>query len=111
MDFSDRCAYIFRYISKEIGPVATNVLEKALDEVRARLAPPLQSLELRSDGRVELKPFPVAALNAGQSESRRALLDSLTEILVAEVLAVKKTLGNDHEAAVIRGLEKVGEAG
>ncbi len=109
-DFNDKCSYIFRYISKEIGPVAMNVLEKALDEVRARLAPPLQSLELRSDGRVELKPFPVAALSSLQPESRRPLIDILTDILVAEVLAVKKTLGNDHEAAVVRGLEKVGES-
>jgi hypothetical protein len=109
-DFNDKCSYIFRYISKEIGPVAMNVLDKALDEVRPRLAPPLQSLDLRSDGRVELKPFPVAALNALQSESRRALVDILSEILVAEVLAVKKTLGNDHEAAVVKGLEKVGES-
>ncbi len=110
-DFNDKCSYIFRYISKEIGPVAMNVLDKALDEVRPRLAPPLQSLELRSDGRVELKPFPVSTLGAPQSESRRALVDILSEILVAEVLAVKKTLGNDHEAAVVKGLEKVGEQG
>ena len=109
-DFNDKCSYIFRYISKEIGPVAMNVLEKALDEVRPRLAPPLQSLELRSDGRVEFKPFPVAALGSPQPEGRRALLDVLSDILVAEVLAVKKTLGNEHEAAVVRGLERVGEA-
>lgn len=109
-DFSDKCAYIFKYISKEIGPVALNVLEKALDEVRPRLAPPLQSLELRADGRVDLKPFPVAALNSLPSDGRRAFHDVLSEILVAEVLAVKKTLGNDHEAAVVRGLERIGEA-
>ncbi len=109
-DFNDRCSYVFRYMSKEIGPVSLNVLEKALDEVRPRLSPPLQGLELRGDGRVELKPFPVAALTALQPESRRALLDIMNEILVAEVLAVKKTLGNDHEAAVVRGLERVGES-
>ena len=82
----------------------------ALDEVRPRLAPPLQGLEIRSDGRVELKPFPVVALNSLHPDSRRALLDILSEILVAEVLAVKKTLGNDHEAAVVKGLERIGEA-
>jgi len=109
-DFNDKCSYIFRFMSKEIGPVAMNVLEKALDEVRPRLAPPLQSLELRSDGRVEIKPFPVAALNALQPDSRRAIIDILSDILVAEVLAVKKNLGNDHEAAVVKGLEKVGES-
>lgn len=109
-DFNDKCAYVFRYISKEIGPVAMSVLEKALDELRPSLAPPLQGLELREDGRIELKPFPVAALSALQPESRKAFLDIMSEILVAEVLAVKKTLGNDHEAAVVRGLERFGES-
>jgi hypothetical protein len=109
-DFNDKCSYIFRYISKEIGPVALNVLEKALDEVRPRLTPPLQSLELRDDGRVELKPFPLVALNAPHPEGRGNLIGILNEILVAEVLAVKKTLGNEHEASVVKSLEKIGES-
>jgi hypothetical protein len=109
-DFNDKCAYIFKYISKEIGPVALSVLEKALDEVRPRLVPPLQGLELKDDGRVELKPFPLVALNAPHPESRANLVGILNEILVAEVLAVKKTLGNAHEASVVKALEKIGES-
>jgi hypothetical protein len=108
-DFNDKCSYIFRYISKEIGPVALSVLEKALEEVRSRLAAPLQSLELRADGRVEFKPFPLMTLNLFNAESRQNFIRVLNEILVAEVLAVKKTLGDAHEAAVVKGLEKVGE--
>lgn len=109
-DFNDKCSYIFRYISKELGPVALSVLDKALDEVRPRLAPPLQSLELRDDGRVELKPFPLMALSAPQPDSRRHLIGLLNDVLVAEVLAVKKTLGNDHEASVVRNLDRIGES-
>jgi hypothetical protein len=108
-EFSDKCAYIHRYISKEIGPVASSVLEKALDDVRPRLGPPLHGLELRADGRVEFTPFPLMSLNLFTEETRKHFVRVLNEILVAEVLAVKKTLGNAHEAAVVKSLEKIGE--
>jgi len=110
-DFNDKCAYIYKYISKEIGPVALSVLEKALDEVRMRLAPPLQGLHLRPDGRVELKPFPLFSFSLFNEESRKNFLRLLNEVLAAEVLTVKKTLGNAHEAAVVKNMEKIGESG
>ncbi len=31
-------------------------------------------------------------------------MDSLNELLYAELLAVKRTLGADHESAIVRGL-------
>jgi len=109
-DFNDKCSYIYRYISKEIGPVGLSVLEKSLEEVRLRLAPPFQGLELRSDGRIEFSPFPLMSLALFTEDSRRQFIRVLNEILTAEVLAVKKTLGNVHEAGVIKNLEKIGES-
>jgi hypothetical protein len=41
-------------------------------------------------------------------ELYRALLQGFEEILMAEVLAVKKSLGPAHETALVRALEKVG---
>ncbi len=108
-EFNDKCSYIYKYISKEIGPVALSVLEKALDDVRTRLAAPLQDLELRPDGRIEFKPFPLVSLSVLTEDSRKNFIRILNEILIAEVLAVKKTLGNAHEAVVVRNLEKIGE--
>ena len=109
-DFNDKCAYIYRFISKEIGPVGLSVLEKSLEDVRLRLAPPFQGLELRSDGRVEFSPFPLMSLTLFTEESRKKFIRVLNEILMAEVLAVKKTLGNAHEAGVVKSLEKIGES-
>jgi hypothetical protein len=107
--FNDKCSYIFKYISKEIGPVGLSVLEKALEEVRTHLAPPFGGFELRADGRVEFGPFPLKSLPLVNEETRKNFVRLLNEVLVAEVLAVKKALGNTHEAAVIRNLEKMGE--
>jgi Domain of unknown function (DUF4388) len=108
-DFNDKCSYIYRYISKEIGPVGLSVLEKSLEDVRARLAPPFQGLELRADGRVEFSPFPLMSLTLFTEDSRKQFIRVLNEILVAEVLAVKKTLGNAHEAGIVKSLERIGE--
>lgn len=109
-DFNDKCSYIYRYISKEIGPAGLSVLEKSLEDIRWRLAPPFQGLELRADGRVEFSPFPMMSLTLFTEESRRQFIRVLNEILAAEVLAVKKTLGNAHEAGVVKSLERIGES-
>jgi hypothetical protein len=108
-DFNDKCSYIYRYISKEIGPVGLSVLEKSLEDIRLRLAPPFQGLELRADGRVEFSPFPLMSLNLFTEETRKYFIRVLNEILTAEVLAVKKTLGDAHEAGVVKSLERIGE--
>jgi hypothetical protein len=108
-DFNDKCSYIYRYISKEIGPVGLSVLEKSLEDIRTRLAPPFQRLELRADGRVEFSPFPLMSLTLFTEETRKYFIRVLNEILTAEVLAVKKTLGNAHEAGIVKSLERIGE--
>lgn len=107
--FNDRCSYIYKYISKELGPVAMNVVEKAFADIRDRIDPALQSFSLTPEGKVEFRPFLRMNINVATEDRRRAFLRSLDEILSAGVLAVKKTLGSEHEADVVRNLEKVGE--
>jgi hypothetical protein len=107
--FNAKCSYIFKYISKEIGPVALSVIGNSLDDIRGRLDPAFQGLELKADGRIELKSLLKTSMNLIGDESRRNLLRSMDEILVAEVLAVKRTLGSGHESALVKGLEKIGD--
>ena len=107
--FNDKCSYIHKYISKEIGPVALNVLEKCLDEIKAYLGPLFQKIELRPDGTIEMKSILKANENLTYSENEKILIRGLNEILAAEVLIVKKTLGNDHERTLVKNLEKIGE--
>jgi hypothetical protein len=108
--FNAKCAFIFKHVSKEVGPVAFNLIAKALDEVRGRLDPAFQSAELKPDGRLELKTLLRVNANIVGDECRRSLLRSMDEILAAEVLVVKRTLGPDQESAVIRSLDRLGEA-
>jgi hypothetical protein len=107
--FNAKCSYIFKYISKEIGPVALSVIGNSLEDVRSRLDPAFQGLELKADGRIELKTFLKTSMNLISDDSRRSLLRSMDEILVAEVLAVKRTLGSSHESVLVKSLERIGE--
>jgi hypothetical protein len=107
--FNTKCSFIFKYISKEIGPVALSVIGNSLEDVRSRLDPAFQGLELKADGRIELKSFLKTSMNLIGEDNRRSLLRSMDEILVAEVLAVKRTLGSAHESALVRSLERIGE--
>jgi hypothetical protein len=104
----EKCAYVFKYVSKEAGPVAQTILGKALEEIKPVLGPIFQKLRLLADGRVEFDP----ALRLGAShlpaDLFRKLLRGYDEILMAEVLAVRKTLGAGHESALVKNLEKVG---
>jgi hypothetical protein len=107
--FNAKCAFIFKYVSKEVGPVALPLIGKAFDEIRGRLDPAFQTAELNPDGRLELKAFLKVNANIVGDECRRSMLRSMDEVLAAEVLVVKRTLGPDHESTLVRSLEKVGE--
>ncbi len=107
--FNAKCAFVFKYVTKEIGPVASNLVGKALDEVRDSLDPAFQGAELKPDGRLEVKTLLKVNANIVGDECRKSMLRSMDEVLAAEVLLVKRTLGPEHEAALVRSLEKVGE--
>ncbi|MBN2244694.1 MAG: DUF4388 domain-containing protein [Candidatus Aminicenantes bacterium] len=107
--FNEKCIYIFRYLSKEIGPVALNLLKKTLDDTRIHLPPQLRHIALDNDGKMRtdsiLKINPVKASDKDSKE----VLRGLNEILAAEMLTVKKALGNEHESILIKSLQKAGE--
>ena len=60
------------------------------------------------DGKVEFQSVLKSNIIISDRETRQGLIKSLNEILAAEILAVKKTLGNDSESTLIKNLEKIG---
>ncbi len=100
--FREKCLAIQRYISKEIGPVATNLIGKCLEEVNSWLGPNLPRIGLNPDGTFEVK----AALRLNPDLFQNVI----EELLAAEVLMVKRSLGPEHEAALVKVLEKIGPA-
>jgi hypothetical protein len=107
--FNKKCSYIFKYVSKEIGPVALNVMTKCLDEAKANLSPLFKEIRLGKNGIIETVPSLIGNFRTLDEEARQDLLHGLNEILASEVLAVKRTLGNKHESTLVQNLEKIGE--
>ena len=83
-----------------------SVLEKYLGALRESRKDVFGGTKLLKDG--TLDPAIVERnLNRAPEEQQRALLvDALNELLYAELLAVKRTLGADHEASIIRALKE-----
>jgi hypothetical protein len=102
--FNGMYRHVFAYMVREVGPIAENVIAKYLNRVREARPEILDGVGLQRDGSLD----PVAIeRNAGRiAEDRRraALVDALNELLYAELLAIKRTLGADHESAIVREL-------
>lgn len=107
--FNDKFSYIYKYISKELGPVAFNVVEKCLEEIKSFLSPLFREIKFDAEGRIEINSIPKTNITFASGEAKMNLIKDLNEILVAEVLAVKKNLGNEHESLLVKNLEKIGE--
>lgn len=107
--FNSRCVFVFRYLTREIGPVAYSIMEKALEEIKDSLECSFSGMRLLPDGRIELKSSLRMNFSIMNEDGRRNVLRSMDELLMAEILAVKRTLGPHHEKNLIRGVEKIGE--
>ena len=105
---SEKCAFVYKYLTKEIGPLGRTMIARSLEEAQPGLGPLFQKMVLLPDGRVASDT--AVSHNAGHlpGELTRALLRGYEEILVSEVLAVKKALGPRHETALVKALEKIG---
>ncbi|MBD3413600.1 MAG: DUF4388 domain-containing protein [Candidatus Aminicenantes bacterium] len=107
--FNQKCVCIFKYISKEIGPVALSVLEKCIKDIKPHLPPQLQNIRLSQDGTVHISSTPSTNPGLPGEIKLKLFLNALNEILAAEVLAVKKTLGDDHESRITKNLKNIGK--
>ena len=105
---NEKCAYIHKYITKQIGPLAHTIIGNCLDEIKPGLGPLFQKMKLLPDGRIEVDSAMSATVNHLPQDMFKSLVKGYDEILVAEVLAVKKSLGGIHESALVKNLEKIG---
>jgi len=102
--FNQMYGFVFRYMVREVGPIAENVLEKYVGGLRDGRKEVFAGVRLLKDGTID--PATVERnLNRFPEDGRRSLLvDGLNELLYAELLAVKRTLGAEHEASIIKAL-------
>lgn len=102
--FNRMYRHVLAYMVREVGPIAENVLAKYLGTVRESRPDVLQGVSLRKDGSLDEAAVERNIGRLAEEQRRPALVDALNELLYAELLAVKRTLGADHESAIVREL-------
>ena len=95
---------VLSYMVREVGPIAENVVAKYLGSVRESRKDVLHDVPMRRDGSLEEAVVERNLSLLAEGQRRAALVDALNELLYAELFAVKRTLGADHEAALVRML-------
>ena len=102
--FNRMYRFVFAYLVKEVGPIAESVLAKYLGSVRDSRAEVFAGVSLRPDGSLDEAAVERNVGRLAEDSRRDTLVAALNELLYAELLAVKRTLGAEHEGAIIRAL-------
>lgn len=95
-------------LTKEIGPVALSILYRAIEDIHENLPAYLQNIELTPDGRLPEDTISKALWYHDFSKNVGEFLRGLEEILYAEIFAVKRHLGVEHEQQVLKWLNGIG---
>jgi hypothetical protein len=95
---------VLAYMVREVGPIAENVLEKYMGGLREQRKDVFAGVKLQKDGTLDPAAIDRNVNRVPEEERRGRLVDALNELLYAELLAVKRTLGADHETAIVREL-------
>ena len=100
--YNDMFGQVYQYLMREVGPISDHLLERALRDMEAAHPGLFHRASLGGDGTVDaaLLRRNVEAL-AGQPQ-RAALIAGLNELLYAELLVLRKTLGPQHEGRILR---------
>jgi hypothetical protein len=99
-------SYLYRYMLREVGPITEHVLNKYLMDLKETNGSVLKDVTLRKDGTLDALAVQanVKSLEDGQKDT---LISALNEFLYSSILAVKRTLGPEHESRVIETLKDI----
>jgi hypothetical protein len=105
--YNEMFSFIYSYMIKEVGPIAEHVLDKYLREVREANQALFNRITLAKDGTLDESSLTRNVQLLRGRNSVDLLVRGLNEFLYSGQLAVKRTLGVDHEAVVIRRLNEI----
>jgi hypothetical protein len=105
--YNNMYRYLFRHMSGEVGPIAEIILEKYLNELKDRPSFLFERVRLQRDGSLDARELEKNVLELLEGDKKNALVEALNELLYAELLAVKRTLGASHESQLIQVFRKM----
>jgi len=107
-DFNTMYAFIFKRMTDEVGQIAENVFEKYMKKLREERKEIFGGIRLDRAGRLDGSAVERNLGRLPEEQRLDRLVEALNELLYAELLAVKRTLGAEHEAAIIKELQQQG---
>jgi hypothetical protein len=105
--YNNMYRYLFRHMSGEVGPIAEIILEKYLNELKDRPDSIFERARLQRDGSLDPREIEKNVLQIQEAHRKNLLIEALNELLYAELLAVKRTLGASHESQLIQVFRKM----
>jgi hypothetical protein len=106
--YNRKFEYIYRVLSKEIGPVAQSILFEAITAIMESIPACFHNLEITSEGRIDSKSILKSIWYESFEEHSNEFLKGMEEILYAEIYAVKRHLGKDHEKMILQWIREPG---
>jgi hypothetical protein len=95
-------SFIYRSLYKEIGPIAENILEKYISDVKENLPESFKTVSLKKDGSLNLEQI-IPKVSFGIEE----FVQKLDEFLIAMIYAVKRTLGQRYESYIVKRINEI----
>jgi hypothetical protein len=100
-------SYLYRYMMREVGPITQHVLNKYLFELKESNSPILKNVSMKKDGTLDGAAIQGNLEWFNSDNKKETLINSLNEFLYSSILAVKRTLGPEHESRVIEILKDI----
>ena len=101
--YNSMYAYIYRYLLREIGPEADTTLQSAVTELHS-MGGILAACQVTKGGIINPPPLLLALGGVPDAERSTQLTNTLNEVLYAMLFAVRKSIGADHEANILKAL-------
>jgi hypothetical protein len=100
--------YIFKLLSKEIGPVSLSILSKGVEETLEDLPAYMQKIQFNGDGTINEDVILKALWYNDFEKSIGEFLRALEEILYTEIYVARKHLGIESEKQILKWLKEIG---
>lgn len=101
--YNSMYAYIYRYLLREIGPEADSTLQSAVRELHPS-GGIFAACQVTKGGIIDPPPLLLALSKVPEAERSTHLTNTLNELLYAMLFAVRKSIGADHEANILKAL-------
>ena len=106
--YNEMFGFLHRYLVKEVGPIGEAVMARYFEDQKKAQPGLLSDQRFGRDGTLDERILVKNLGSLGNGPKMEKLVDGLNELLYAELLAVRRTLGASHEGRAVQGLRDLG---